>query len=329
MVEKDINLPKYGRDSPGYQQYIHSEEWKNKKEAARIYHGNYCHACKSTSRIDIHHRTYSRFKKEEMTDLVPLCRTCHFKVHEIDRSGLLNPLDKPLWKITEEYISAKSYYASQIKGERIIFPEIHGANYRELLNLAAHQLNSQPVYGYYAIRREEIELYINSLDLNLIQKQKSLEIAFHYNNDTRESSWKIKAKRPDIATSQVWLWSKAMDRPYLSVEAIKRILLNRGISLDNLNLTLFSRSQEMAAGQEIDKEDIIEYIVNSSPYNNEQKHAIEIANLYNPFEGYSTYKAKIDLPYDSISKYWKWKFIGDYCTLPILAIEEIMKFKNH
>jgi hypothetical protein len=41
-----------------------------------------CCVCTSTRNLDLHHRTYVRFKSERPSDVVPLCRKHHDLYHE-------------------------------------------------------------------------------------------------------------------------------------------------------------------------------------------------------------------------------------------------------
>ena len=65
-----------------YRYYLESEAWAKKKEKARVYHGNKCASCGSEEEVQFHHITYKRVGgNERMTDLIPLCRTHHERLH--------------------------------------------------------------------------------------------------------------------------------------------------------------------------------------------------------------------------------------------------------
>jgi 5-methylcytosine-specific restriction endonuclease McrA len=64
-----------------YQTYLHSPRWIAKREQVFAVQGRCCRRCHSTVLLQIHHRTYERFGRERLTDLVPLCRRCHRLVH--------------------------------------------------------------------------------------------------------------------------------------------------------------------------------------------------------------------------------------------------------
>jgi hypothetical protein len=42
--------------------------------------GDYCHVCEATNDIRVHHIDGDR-KNNDVENLIPLCRTCHAKVH--------------------------------------------------------------------------------------------------------------------------------------------------------------------------------------------------------------------------------------------------------
>jgi len=64
-----------------YHDYLSSPEWQERRLEALQRAGRRCQICNSPSRLDVHHRTYSRFKQEKLEDLTVLCRTCHTKFH--------------------------------------------------------------------------------------------------------------------------------------------------------------------------------------------------------------------------------------------------------
>lgn len=66
--------------SAGYLAYIRSKRWQAVKT---VYFHEVAHACAlcRAYHVDLHHRTYERFRKEWWSDLVPLCRPCHDLVH--------------------------------------------------------------------------------------------------------------------------------------------------------------------------------------------------------------------------------------------------------
>lgn len=43
--------------------------------------------CGATEGLQLHHMTYERIGAEELTDLIPLCETCHNIVHVLDVRG--------------------------------------------------------------------------------------------------------------------------------------------------------------------------------------------------------------------------------------------------
>jgi hypothetical protein len=66
-----------------YAAYIASEHWldvKRRYRASRLPQCCLVCGCKS---VDLHHRTYKRFGREHLTDLVPLCRDHHDECHRV------------------------------------------------------------------------------------------------------------------------------------------------------------------------------------------------------------------------------------------------------
>lgn len=67
---------------PTYSEYIRSDEWKEKRKKAIKAADGKCQLCGSTTRINVHHRTYERLGKEKPSDLTVLCESCHYNFHQ-------------------------------------------------------------------------------------------------------------------------------------------------------------------------------------------------------------------------------------------------------
>ena len=74
----------------GYQKYIRSSKWFNKRKKYIKNFGFDCYCCEKEAR-HLHHITYKRLGCENMKDLVPLCYNCHEQVHiiEMDKESKL------------------------------------------------------------------------------------------------------------------------------------------------------------------------------------------------------------------------------------------------
>lgn len=60
-----------------YQRYLASREWALLREAVRTRSGNLCERCRARPHENTHHLTYARIGREELTDLLGVCRLCH------------------------------------------------------------------------------------------------------------------------------------------------------------------------------------------------------------------------------------------------------------
>lgn len=63
--------------NPAYQAYIRSPEWERKRQQAFDFYGRACSECGSTKYLEVHHRTYVRFRRESVEDLQVVCGDCH------------------------------------------------------------------------------------------------------------------------------------------------------------------------------------------------------------------------------------------------------------
>ena len=69
-----------------YADYLLTPHWAQLKEETFKAHGHSCHACGTLDKLDAHHLVY-RENLEDCTteDMLPLCRSCHQKLHKIRR----------------------------------------------------------------------------------------------------------------------------------------------------------------------------------------------------------------------------------------------------
>jgi len=66
---------------PLYQEYLRSEEWKQKRSEVLYRDGNCCQLCGDEDNLRVHHLTYNRVGDEALFDLVTLCSHCHANEH--------------------------------------------------------------------------------------------------------------------------------------------------------------------------------------------------------------------------------------------------------
>ncbi len=65
-----------------YEEYLQSDEWKEKRFIALCVAGNRCQVCNYHAGLQVHHRTYERLGFELASDLVVLCEACHEIFHK-------------------------------------------------------------------------------------------------------------------------------------------------------------------------------------------------------------------------------------------------------
>lgn len=85
-----------------YAVYMQSEEWAARRAQYFVNHERSCRACASSTRIELHHKTYARMGAERDQDLVALCSRCHKALHSEQRRTKEN-----LWTATEKFIRKK------------------------------------------------------------------------------------------------------------------------------------------------------------------------------------------------------------------------------
>lgn len=66
-------------------EYLRTPEWAALRRAALHAAGHRCQLCNSGRGLNVHHRTYERWRQELPSDLTVLCRGCHERFHKPKR----------------------------------------------------------------------------------------------------------------------------------------------------------------------------------------------------------------------------------------------------
>ena len=64
-----------------YHDYLASSHWQKMKARVRKIH-QVCQVCKTSDKLEVHHRTYAALGNENIEDLYLLCDNCHHGLHE-------------------------------------------------------------------------------------------------------------------------------------------------------------------------------------------------------------------------------------------------------
>jgi hypothetical protein len=64
-----------------YDDYLKTEEWQMRRQAALRQADYQCFMCPNKSKLEVHHRTYERLGAERPEDLIVLCESCHRRHH--------------------------------------------------------------------------------------------------------------------------------------------------------------------------------------------------------------------------------------------------------
>lgn len=79
MVTK--RLPSSDDYKKRYSEYMRSGAWRDKRKDRLDRDGHQCRHCGAATKLEVHHLTYERFGKEQLNDLITLCKSCHDGVH--------------------------------------------------------------------------------------------------------------------------------------------------------------------------------------------------------------------------------------------------------
>ncbi len=126
---------KYSKGNPGYDRYIHSAAWRNKAKDRLDLDGHKCQVC-GCEATDVHHLTYDRFAKEDMSDIVSLCRRCHEKAEEICDDEIIP------WAMEETKPEGNNFMAAMRVDAAAVAPvvyeylkEVRGSGFDALMSL--------------------------------------------------------------------------------------------------------------------------------------------------------------------------------------------------
>jgi len=94
-----------------YVDYLASPHWldvKQRWKAGNLFKGWVCHTfgCDSREGLSLHHWTYERIGREELSDLILVCRDCHSHIHRLERRGM--PLDEATMKVTKQRLLSRA-----------------------------------------------------------------------------------------------------------------------------------------------------------------------------------------------------------------------------
>jgi hypothetical protein len=79
-----------------YRAYLNTPEWKAiRMEIISV--KKCCERCKSTYRLEVHHKSYRNLFNEGLNDLELLCNTCHKKEHNKPEKVKLKKGRKKQW----------------------------------------------------------------------------------------------------------------------------------------------------------------------------------------------------------------------------------------
>lgn len=108
-----------------YDEYIKSEKWQqtrkryfsSKMNKCDKLNGQWvCYCCHTfDATLELHHRTYKRLGNEYLRDLVPVCKSCHKKIHEFYEQNN----KKNLWWCTKKIRSLTRNPGSNKPNKRI------------------------------------------------------------------------------------------------------------------------------------------------------------------------------------------------------------------
>jgi len=72
--------------SKQYREYLHSETWRRRRLVKLEAANHRCEYCGETGRLSVHHLTYERLGCEYSSDLIVLCKPCHWVADQMRKN---------------------------------------------------------------------------------------------------------------------------------------------------------------------------------------------------------------------------------------------------
>ena len=183
-----------------YRKYLNSDEWKEIREIVKERDGNKCLICNCAEdkdegiHLSVHHRTYkNKFKeRENLGDLITLCRSCHDIFHNI----------KKYKKINDENSSARKEFGKEIKELEEKVEDSVKEKHKEVgmemnhtmdvRNLSEELIEEALYYNKETLKKGDNtlkSLSSESLDLHNKFKKLKLKLRLLYHSDKRRSTY--------------------------------------------------------------------------------------------------------------------------------------------
>lgn len=138
------NRPQENRQR--YCAYLHSDLWQQIRLRRLAFDGYICQRCGASQNLDVHHLTYQRRGREDIADIITLCRSCHLQHHK-QQSQRGRIMQSQQVKMDEFRSFQQQFYAlcdmirsGEFPGKFIVVNVVPGGGKSVLCCIAAHLL---------------------------------------------------------------------------------------------------------------------------------------------------------------------------------------------
>lgn len=100
---QSLNLNRFA--AMDYKTYLQSKKWRERRQA-KLQQAKYrCEKCGEREGLEVHHKTYIRLGNEKSSDLIVLCKTCHWIADNMrkDSNFKLPPAPLDDWEYIKPY----------------------------------------------------------------------------------------------------------------------------------------------------------------------------------------------------------------------------------
>ena len=92
-----------------YEEYINSDEWRNRRKRILLRDGFKCQMCGKAIQLEVHHIRYPDvYGQESDDDLITLCDSCHRTIHARDKE-IKEKMQGPWWQRMSRWVNREKY----------------------------------------------------------------------------------------------------------------------------------------------------------------------------------------------------------------------------
>lgn len=155
----------YANIPANYNDYMQSNRWRDVRNTALLSYSHKCAVCGNKKDVHVHHRNYDSFGNENISDLVVVCRMCHFYIHpkaHMTKEFFISDNTWLLWVIFESIKMGKSIFplsANDVKTIKTSLAPPYIAACKELEDTDQDDIDLETVCAFLSDLAQEVGVF--------------------------------------------------------------------------------------------------------------------------------------------------------------------------